>query len=366
IGDLGAQRISNGLALNTKVTELILVDAGIGPSGTQALAKAIQNVTLLDMSINPIGLAGLNAIANILQDNSCRLKTLILDGCGINMFGARSISKALSKNTSLEKLSLACNNIDDEGMCALAKYVTKTKSLQSLDISYNHISDVGKKAIIDACSENNSTLSTFHIHSPSIDDNCAIALAEVLSGNTTLTDIYIGGEILGDAGVQYIAEALKFNTTIRTLAINPGRVTPDAGQAFGEMLRHNNTITRLTSIHSHGNIVDLGAQRISDGLALNTKVTELTLVNAGIGPSGTRALAKAIQNVTLLDMSANPIGLEGLNAIANILQDNSCRLKSLILDGCCINMDGARSISKALSKNTSLEKLSLACNNIGD
>ncbi|XP_032237000.2 NACHT, LRR and PYD domains-containing protein 14 isoform X2 [Nematostella vectensis] len=245
-----------------------------------------------------------------------------------------SIDDLLSRNSSIRYFVFCPNN----------KYTTWVTLVKSL---------------ID-----NSTLSTFHIQSPSIDDNCAIALDEVLSGNTTLTDIYIGGGILGDAGVQHIAEALKFNTTIRTLAINPRRVTPDAGQALGEMLRHNNTITRLTSIH--GNIGDLGAQRISDGLALNTKVTELILVDAGIGPSGTQALAKAIQNVTLLDMSINPIGLAGLNAIANILQDNSCRLKTLILDGCGINMFGARSISKALSKNTSLEKLSLACNNIDD
>ncbi|XP_048575673.1 NLR family CARD domain-containing protein 4 [Nematostella vectensis] len=288
--------------------------------------------------------------------------TILIDKEGTTI--PQQLVDAMASSSSLLTLNLVIRKSSENTESSIDDLLSRNSSIRSFLFGSSDKYTTWVRLVKSL--KDNSTLSTFHIHSPSIDDNCAIALAEVLSGNTTLTDIYIGGEILGDAGVQYIAEALKFNTTIRTLAINPGRVTPDAGQAFGEMLRHNNTITRLTSIHSHGNIVDLGAQRISDGLALNTKVTELTLVNAGIGPSGTRALAKAIQNVTLLDMSANPIGLEGLNAIANILQDNSCRLKSLILDGCCINMDGARSISKALSKNTSLEKLSLACNNIGD
>ena len=56
----------------------------------------------------------------------------------------------LTKNSTLRKLALRGNQIDDEGAIVLANAITQNKTLQNLELNWNNIGDRGTIALASA------------------------------------------------------------------------------------------------------------------------------------------------------------------------------------------------------------------------
>ncbi|XP_048575785.1 uncharacterized protein LOC116609594 [Nematostella vectensis] len=269
-------------------------------------------------------------------------------------------TKALA-SSPIRKLDISCPPGAGDIVKALASMLSRT-TLQSLSL-FDGIDEANFGNLIESL-KNNVTLSEICIESDGFGDSCAIKLAEILSDNTSLTDVRIDSNILGGTGIKRLANALKVNKTVRTLGIAGGNMTSEAGRAIGEMLRHNTTVTSL--FLSGGRLGDSGARGIAIGLAQNTTIAQLSIAHSSIGTAGIKAITKVIQNVTRLILSGNPVGYGGVKAIARLLVKSCCRLKSLFLDHCNIDEFGAKELGIALSRNSCLEELSVACNDIND
>ncbi|XP_048575794.1 NACHT, LRR and PYD domains-containing protein 3-like isoform X1 [Nematostella vectensis] len=270
-------------------------------------------------------------------------------------------TKALA-SSPIRKLGISCPpGAGDIIVKALVSMLSRT-TLQSL-ILFDGIDEANFGNLIESL-KNNVTLSEICIESDGFGDSCAIKLAEILSDNTSLTDVRIDSTILGGTGVTSLANALKVNKTVRTLEIRSHNMTSEAGRAIGEMLRHNTTVTSL--FLCGGRLGDSGARGIAIGLAQKRTIAHLSLVRSSIGFAGIKAITKVIQNVTRLNLSGNPVGYGGVKAIARLLVKSCCRLKFLFLDNCNIDVFGAKELAIALSRNSCLEELSVACNDIND
>ncbi|EDO30787.1 predicted protein, partial [Nematostella vectensis] len=336
LGDSGARGIAIGLAQNTTIAQLSIAHSSIGTAGIKAITKVIQNVTRLNLSSNPVGYDGVKAIARLLVKSCSRLKFLFLDHCNIDVFGAKELAIALSRNSCLEELSVACNDINDEGMCALAESVASNETLQVLYISYNNVGQNGKKVIISACETSKSVRHLYHEND----------------------------SILNTFTKPHSVCLVTLNKTVRTLGIRSHNMTSEASRAIGEMLRRNTTVTSLFLLG--GRLGDSGARGIAIGLAQNKTIADLSLVRSSIGTAGIKAITNVIQNVTRLNLSSNPVGYDGVKAIARLLVKSCCRLKFLFLDHCNIDVFGAKELAIALSRDSCLEELSVACNDIND
>ncbi|XP_048576145.1 uncharacterized protein LOC125557526 [Nematostella vectensis] len=114
---------------------------GNGEANVGNLIESLKNnVTLSAICIESVGFGDSCAIklAEILSDN-----TSLTDVRINNVFGAKELGIALSRNSCLEELSVACNDINDGGMCALAESVASNETLQVLYISYNNVGQNG-------------------------------------------------------------------------------------------------------------------------------------------------------------------------------------------------------------------------------
>ncbi|XP_032225803.2 protein NLRC5-like isoform X3 [Nematostella vectensis] len=269
-------------------------------------------------------------------------------------------TKALA-SSPIRKLGISCRLGAGDIEKALVSMLSRT-TLQSLSL-FDGIDEANFGNLIESL-RNNVTLSEICIESDGFGDSCAIKLAEILSDNTSLTDVRIDRTILGSTGVTSLANALKVNKTVRTLGIDGGNMTSEAGRAIGEMLRHNTTVTSL--FLRGGRLGDSGARGIAIGLAQNTTIAQLSKAHSSIGTAGIKAITKVIQNVTRLNLSSNPVGYDGVKAIARLLVKSCSRLKFLFLDHCNIDEFGAKELAIALSRNSCLEELSVACNDIND
>jgi hypothetical protein len=96
-----------------------------------------------------------NELSKALSKNNS-LQELHLGSNNIGTKGAEEIAKALSKNTSLKSLYLGNNNIGDDGAEALSKMLYKNTSLQTLYL-YGNISQPNLDEI-DALLERNRQL----------------------------------------------------------------------------------------------------------------------------------------------------------------------------------------------------------------
>ena len=146
----GALQLAHALKASTHLVVLFLDNAGIGPTGAQALAGSLRHqpsLRYLYLSYNSMGNRGATAMAEVLDDsssknnnnnNSCAaLQVLKLAHNQIGNAGASRIAEALQHNGSLQQLDLHGNDIQAEGLCAMADSLRHNTQLKLLHLQGN-------------------------------------------------------------------------------------------------------------------------------------------------------------------------------------------------------------------------------------
>ena len=162
------------LSENSTVRELHLFDTGITNEGLDILAKGLcKNSTLktLDLMKNDLGfknesLSQFKGMSEMLASND-KLKELILDHNPLGSAGVTWIAEALESNKGVKHLYLNRTERGDEGAAALGKMLGVNKTLESLhlcsrnhndSVCQNYIGDEGAIAFADVLKEHNSSL----------------------------------------------------------------------------------------------------------------------------------------------------------------------------------------------------------------
>ena len=111
------------------------------------------NMQELHLHYNPIGVAGLSALADALGKGALpQLETLLLDRTEIGDIGISALSASARAGGALSKLvalQLNFNEIGDTGMSALASACMS--QLTTLHLGWNEIGDVGMSALASDC-----------------------------------------------------------------------------------------------------------------------------------------------------------------------------------------------------------------------
>ena len=272
------------------------------------------------------------------------------------------IAAALQKNTMKSFLLVSCG-ISDVGAELLAKFLSTNTSLRKLDISHNNIGDNGISHIAAAL-HLNTVIEELPVVSCGISAVGAELLARSLSTNTSLRKLDISHNDIGDNGITHIAAALQKNTMKIFIFVSCG-ISDVGAESLAKFLSITTSLRKLDI--SHNDIGDNGITHIAAALQKNTMKT-FTLVSCGISEFGAESLAKFLSiNTSLrkLDISCNNIGDNGISYIAAALQSNTT-VEELPAVSCGISAVGAALLARSLSTNTSLRKLDISHNNIGD
>lgn len=276
-----------------------------------------QTLSKLDLSRNPLTLAGLSPLLDplISESSPSRLIHLNLSDTQLGSKGATTIASILRYSKSLQELYLGHNNMGTKGMKTIAAELGTNSTLRVLDVSYNNIKKSG--ASILAESLKNSTESNLRV----IDISCnnlgpagLQAFAKLLAVDRKIEGFYAGRNLVGAEGASILRNALKVNYTLKELRLD------------------------------NNDIGDLGAWMLADSLAENEH------------------RSSAIEKIVL---GWNDIGLEGAVSLANALKENN-KLRHIDLTGNNICSSGAEALADSLSYNLSLEELILTGNRIDD
>jgi hypothetical protein len=186
---LSDQRMSfffRGLTRSTSIKNVDLMDNGFGFEGVRNMLPFLQNTNNLrelNVSGNNITSEGFKLLWGALRDSpikelwcaSCGLDSIEIDSEGvppnlrllcfdkndISADGCREVAKLLQGSSTLKKLSLRTNNIDDEGVAILVDALRSNRTWRKLDLGKNEgISVEGASLCLRLVNDISSTKAT--------------------------------------------------------------------------------------------------------------------------------------------------------------------------------------------------------------
>ena len=120
-------------------TELDLKGEVVGVEGGMVVAclmPVMGGLTALDLSFNDLKDEGVSAVCEAIQSNKeTKLASLYFRGNGIGPVGANAVAAMVAVTGALTKLSLAWNELGEEGTKAICEALKQNKTLKELDLS---------------------------------------------------------------------------------------------------------------------------------------------------------------------------------------------------------------------------------------
>jgi hypothetical protein len=194
----------------------------------------------------------MKVLATYLQDPSCRLEALAMNDCVNKLTHVSTLAQALSYNTSLTRLHLDCNQLDDTDLHDLARGLRHNTTLHTLHVCGNRIADEG---VMNFCQEWHPMSGLqhldigFNMFGPRGVRQLMRTIAAQHPGMQSLA--LIQNDNLNYEGIQYIGEELP-HVSLKTLqvscVVNEDIIQDDEDDADANgdqegAANHNNNIT---------------------------------------------------------------------------------------------------------------------------
>eukprot|EP01117_Protostelium_nocturnum_P011694 TRINITY_DN4256_c3_g1_i11.p1 TRINITY_DN4256_c3_g1~~TRINITY_DN4256_c3_g1_i11.p1 ORF type:complete len:1743 (-),score=580.06 TRINITY_DN4256_c3_g1_i11:39-5267(-) len=307
-----------------------------------------------------------------------------LEGERLGPKGIKNVFLSIEEENGngLESINLKGNYLGKRGMehfLDLMKACPQWKPTH-LYLSDNEIDDSSLMVLIPILTRNNN-LTCLDLQRNNITSDGAKSLAALLSVNSTIKQFFVSSNRLGKDGTKVISDALRSNQNIlQELYIADAEMDKKGCVALGDALRGMiNALsqkrlsdlsmgTGLTVLDLSGNnIGDEGITWLSDCLKNNVTITTLNLCDNGITKKGVVSIVThlmPLQSLQNLDLSKNKLGPKSTQNISEKLRTSM--LHTLSLSNCGTKTEGAESLFQALTNNKYITNLDVSKNNIGD
>ena len=263
-----------------------------------AKSKAIRKFRIYGNGCDTITATGWHRFSALLQNPSCSLEKLLLQGTEMDEAGATSLRNALAVNNTVKYLSLCCSgSIKSAGWRDFASCLSNPNSaLEELDIS--------------KCW--------------SLTDDEDDEYAELDESNTALDD---------DAALA-IAESLAMNSSLKKLNMSHNNIFPEGWIAFSSTLIHSECNLEELDL-KYDDISDEAAGALVDLFASMSRLRTLHLQRNSFGTDGLREFTRLLQatsKVETLHLAGNHFDDDVVIEFANML-DNNTSLNTLSIGG---------------------------------
>ena len=423
LGANGAKEIAEMIKYNESIQELFLSDNNFGSRGMKALAPALElNSTLqvLDLSDNNIR-KGAWILAQALQKSThCNLKVLNISSNTIGASSMQKFAEFLVENRSLESFHVGCNELGSMGAFFLGSILKHNYTLKELKLEGNDIGDDGVRYLVEGLTENeisapNTTLEHLDLAWNGIEREGALRLAEGLRENAKLSFLNLSGNRIGSEGARAFAEALSYNLNLNKLILTNNKIENSGAFALAmawgkptcclknlcwednpimdEGLASLERVPTFRSNHEHwlGQLL----HKLSKGIVASVNLTDKSLcvgdeeillltdtlaefhpVVRSMWLDGSRLSSRSLvplceralpspSNLTRFYLTECKCGDEITFALSEALGRNTT-LEVLCLKNCDITQQGAKNLADGLRNNSTLRRLNLDRNKIGD
>ncbi|EGR27400.1 leucine rich repeat protein [Ichthyophthirius multifiliis] len=289
------------------------------------------------------------------------IKILDLSGCNLSSFLLSYILKRLINNKTIQELNISNNyNINQEVIEDLIQFLDYSKQqkncLKILNLAHCNI-QIMQQAFVLAALQNAQYLTHLNMSFMKFEAFSLMCLANGLKNNKSLQEINISYNQIKESGLKVFIQAFGsfFWGVSNIKSINFAGNKMNNTKLIGQLLRIFNKCKSVNLSYNNLN-------RIDDfyNPQINKSLETLILQGNFIKMIPT---INMFENLTQLDLSNNKIGFKGANTIAQYLKTNP-KWISLNLDVNFIKSEGFNVIIHALRDNKTLQKLSIAYNNL--
>ncbi|XP_037098598.1 protein NLRC5-like isoform X4 [Syngnathus acus] len=402
LGDDGLEALAAGLAKPQCTLEVLGLNCcELSKKSCEALAFVLSSpcsLRELELSCNDLGDDGLEALAAGLAKPQCTLQVLELEQCELSKKSCEALASVLSSPCSLRKLDLGWNDLGNDGLEALAAGLAKPQctlqvlalekcnlskkscealasvlsspcSLRELDLGENDLRDDGLEALAAGLAKPQCTLQVLRLRHCELSKKSCEALASVLSSPGSLKELKLGDNDLGDDGLEALAAGLaKPQCTLQVLKLKSCNLSKKSCEALASVLSSPCSLRRLDL--SNNDLGDNRLEALAAGLAKpQCTLQVLALQLCRLSKKSCEALASVLSSpgsLRELDLSANDLRDDGLEALAAGLAKPQCTLQVLALQGCKLSKKSCEALASVLSSPCSLRELDLSCNDLYD
>ncbi|XP_076783836.1 NACHT, LRR and PYD domains-containing protein 2-like [Arvicanthis niloticus] len=227
--------------------------------------KASQSLIHLDLTDNNLLNKGAKLLCQTWKQSTCLLQRVSLENCHLSEGSCKDLSSILMVSQTLTHLSLAKNELGDNGLknlceilcypeCKLqtlvlwsckitsngchhlSKVLRQTRSLQHLDLGLNHIGAAGAKLLCNALKNPKSELKSLWLCGCSITPSNCKDFSETLRSNKSLNVLDLSQNTMGTDAVKTFCEALKLKICpLQTLRLKFDEANPSIQKLIQEM-----------------------------------------------------------------------------------------------------------------------------------
>ncbi|XP_031212965.1 leucine-rich repeat-containing protein 74A isoform X2 [Mastomys coucha] len=296
---------------------------------------------------------------------------------GLGPMGTKAIAITLVSNTTVLKLELEDNCIQEEGIQSLMEMLHENYYLQELNVSGNNLGLEGARTISDFLQENNSSLWKLKLSGNSFKEECAALLCQALSSNYRIRSLNLSHNEFSDVAGEHLGQMLALNVGLQSLNLSWNHFNVRGAVALCNGLRSNVTLKKLdVSMNGFGNE---GALALGDALRLNSCLIYVDVSRNGITNEGASRISKGLENnecLQVLKLFLNPISLEGAYSLIMAIKRNpKSRMEDIdisnvlvseqfvkVLDGVCAIHPQLDVVYKGLQGLSSKKNISLGTN----
>jgi hypothetical protein len=145
--DEEVQLITPSTKNHPSLKKLVLSHNEITAASLPLFTSLSTSLSSLDLTGNDLDNRGVDILADMLASPSCSLRELVLDMASLSGKGIAPLTEKIKGYPTLQRLSLAANNITDDGAVALSEAAHRNKTLVLLDLSGNMLTAKGMKIL---------------------------------------------------------------------------------------------------------------------------------------------------------------------------------------------------------------------------
>jgi Ran GTPase-activating protein (RanGAP) involved in mRNA processing and transport len=244
IGDTNCGTLAKALNKNKTLFFLNLSKNDITLKGAERLSRGLQDSALvqLDLSHNPLGDAGIRALADYVSHSQSQLKKLVLSNTKFGKAGGQTLFRAVSMAKHLQHLNVAGNCFSQQNMDRVP-FCLQYGPLTTLDISNCALGGSAMATI--GFILRRSGLKVLLAADNNCGDKAVSAFADSLAQGCELHTLVLSSNYLTDIGGAHVAAALSTNTLLAKLMLDSNQLTSASGELFKTVLATNKSITHL-------------------------------------------------------------------------------------------------------------------------
>lgn len=430
LGSKSGEVIALLLRNDTSILQVLnLANNHLGTKGVKAIAPALASNSVLkslNLSHNNIKARGATLLANALESSpKSNLQILNLTCNALGYQGMHATSKMLTTNRTIESLYAGMNNIAAVGAAHLSFAIKHNYTLRRLHINENQIGCDAISVLFDQLKDYNRTIEDLDIAWNDIGIQGATDLTQVLVKNSALKKINVSGNQIGSDGVISLASSLPYNISLNEINLSSNQI--DDRGAYAMIEASCNPRCTLQSVEWDDNPDISAAAMVSLSRTQNVKqnrinwfdkliqnllegrICSINLSKRKIGDEEVLHFVSSLKNNNRQDTQQPSLPLiqsmwlkgslfttrslvplfelclptpsnvmrlylkdcdnagdeQIMETIVKYLPDSKI-LQVLYMAGCSIETKGATFLAQALKKNTTLRRLNLDNNRIGD